>query len=219
VWIDSIEKEKLLESNLQRHGYECIARGQWWGEKHKSIWRKFHEGSEIVFEVHRGKLFYHLPEMAVKTSAWENGWNTLRDEYNLVYLIGHLAFQHNFSKLIWPIDVAYFIKTAPALDWELVRYLANKMQLVQSHRMTFWLLEQFCDFETRPWEKYFSNRTSRVWHNMLNQEFIILGKQKPWQYFAIKHLAKDDMLTSVLYDLRWPLAQIKSRFKEALASR
>jgi len=208
--IDLLIPERDLEriSRLFKdRGFSPITEAQWYGNDFKTEWTKTVNGIEVNIELHT-RLFFHTEDIEWSTKEYSiSPLRCLRNEEMVLHLIGHCAFQHNFLKLYWLIDV-YLFQREKNIDWARIQVLASEMKLTKSVESTVYVLNKFfdCKIEGVP-----IPNIKLV--NLLNEELLINPNQIGKSYFKLKHLLKDSVLVSFQYDLLWILMKVKNLVK------
>lgn len=200
------EEREILEKVLSESGFELVTSEKWKGNAHKSEWTIEKDGNEYVIEVHE-KLFWH------KNIKWQNEsivnsdfpYKKLDRELHLLFLIGHYAFQHNFTKSYWLMDIVLYLEEfQDEIDWNIFNELMEKLELSKSVEMTFWVIKKY--FDWRPNEtinERFNLKTKRSWQKYLTTEFLWSIEQGGLKYWLIKHLTKNSLSQALLYDFLW----------------
>lgn len=208
---------KVFFEILNSLGHSMIKTDKWEADQFKYLFSKKIDQVEIILEVHT-RYFYHL-SMDISwetTKKEEKNLGYLACEYQLIYLVGHLAFQHSFLKLFWLVDVEHFIlKNRDNIDWNKLYYLANKLKFKNSLKMALWALKKFfnLDLPQEVIQHYKLNRPY-IWKLFLTKNFLWSARQFGLRYYMIKHLTYDSIWQSLIYDYLWCKRKI-SLYKKA----
>ncbi|OIQ19901.1 MAG: hypothetical protein BM556_05285 [Bacteriovorax sp. MedPE-SWde] len=195
-----------LHDLLDREGYKNITGPQWKGNDFKGEWTKTTNGIEVNIEIHT-RLFYHARDL-----DWElenssiTPLKILAPNDMILHLIGHCAFQHNFLKLYWLMDI-YLYQLNQEIDWKLVLDRAKKLKVYNSVISTIWVLNKY--FES---DIYVEEVPSRKVQNLLTEEFLLNPNQQGSDYYRIKHYMKDNIIEALKYDFAWFFDRIKKKF-------
>lgn len=198
------ERIHSVEKFLKRDGYKSITGETWSANNFKSEWTKLVNGIEVNIELHT-RLFYHVPDISWKVQESQiTPLKILAPEHCITHLIGHCAFQHNFLKLYWLIDI-YLFQREFEIDWSEVFEAAKDLKLVNSLVSTVWVLNKYfgCDIEI-------NKEPSLVMRKLLTEKLLLNPNQVGKGYFLLKHLLKDSILESLRYDVGWSLVKVKS---------
>lgn len=207
-----LNKLNEIEDVLKTRGYQRISAETWKANDFKSEWTKVVNGIEVNIELHT-RLFYHTSDLSWNTKESNiKPLRILQTEHQITHLIGHCAFQHNFLKLYWLIDIYLFSKDNE-IDWSRVHLYSKELKIENSFLATVWVLNRFFDCKI-PIEK----KPSILVRKILNEELILNPNQVGKDYFLLKHILKDSILESLQYDLGWSLAKLKSLFSKEQSS-
>ena len=205
ILIDQKHFENLVKL-YEREGFSNITGQTWKGNNFKVELTKLINNVEINLEIH-SKLFYHKEDI---TWNFQNHsippYLKLAPEEMLVHLIGHYAFQHNFSKLYWFIDIVAFIeKNHDHLDWQRVLLLAKQMDLYRGVISTLAMVRQMTSFDIP------TPSISFLLSLFITPKFILDPLSSLTRYYLIKHLVKDSLRLALWYDLKWFMHKFLSK--------
>ncbi len=181
---------------LASREFALVNNHKWKGNDFKRVYSRMLNGIEVVVELHT-RLFYHTKFNQYNIVISRNGFGVLALEDLLVHLVGHLAFQHTFLKIHWLMDIYFILEIKKDnLDMERVWYLLKKLELNKSWCMTM----RFVDVFFR--EKPSANILERFIYDV---DFLLFPEKHRFKYYLIKHLTKDNALTSFSYNYHWLL--------------
>lgn len=162
----------------------------------KIVLSKALESTEVVLEIHT-KLFSHID----KTFAYQGVevlglqcFKSLPLEEEFVYLCYHLAHQHTFLKLQWPLDLVLFIKKYPDLNYDKIIALSSEFESKKSVMMVLWILRKF--FKVSIPHKELEDKISNM-DFPLGINFLLAPKENIFKYIWIKNLTKDGPIHSI----------------------
>jgi len=210
--VDLLVAPEDLKSTIElfyAHGYRQVLSPKWERNQFKTLFHKENETGEWVFELHL-KLFYQEKsrfswalEPFEKENEWVGNLSSLKKEDQFVHLVGHLAEQHTFLKLSWLVDLDRWLrKHADKMDWDRVQFLCESLRLTRSLDASFYALSTHLE---TPIPRAFGS----VWSPLLTSEFLISPKSERLRYFTLKHLLKNSMVDSILYDYQWAKKELK----------
>jgi hypothetical protein len=212
--IDILIKTEQLEDCqnwLKVAGFTSIDIETWKGDDFKYIFKKLTNNEQIIIEIHT-RLFWHTEEELVSSTIKSkySGFSKITLEENLIYLIGHLGFQHTLSKLSWFFDIYYLVELhQDEINWKKVKILADKMKLKSSLSMVTWILNNyFFSEEIIPVQFELKRSTQRI----LTVDFLWMDVRPRFDYYYIKHSLKDSMFEAIKYDVLWGLNKLKKIF-------
>lgn len=162
----------------------------------KVVLSKTVQTTDIILEIHT-KLFTHIEKSFDYKGVAILGldcFQSLPLEEEFVYLCYHLAHQHTFLKLQWPIDLVLFLKKYPDLNFDKIMSLAQDYEGRKSVMMVLWALKKFFHVEIPHAEL---NKKIDSLNFPLNRNFLLSPKENLWKYIWIKNLTKDGHLTSI----------------------
>lgn len=184
---------------LENNHFRQIKEKRWMGNKNKRLFSKQISSEEIVIEVHT-QLFYHFPlqELSITPSPLD-GYNQLSLEFLFVHLAGHLAFQHNFLKLYWLLDIYYLYQNYFSdIDWSEVFRLSKELQLQRSIIQVLWVLKRYFSCQVP-----FYLPVRSIESTLIDYDLLINESQEGLNYFLLKHFTKDSLCLALKYDLLW----------------
>ncbi|MBT5094014.1 MAG: nucleotidyltransferase family protein [Halobacteriovoraceae bacterium] len=211
----NLNEYQNVKEVLESFDYSEQELNKWQGDDFKSIFIKEGPLGQIVIELHT-RLFYHIKKEPDYTTIpfMTSPYLKLAIEENLIHLMGHLVFQHNFGKLFWLIDIDLYIKKyRDEINWEKLIVLSKELKLQKSILMTFTVL--FEQFETPIPPQIVESlglKKFYIWKNFLNWNLLTSSTQVSFGYYFIKHLTKDHISTALQYDLLWFRHKIKKTF-------
>jgi hypothetical protein len=180
------------------NGYELVENYKWSANNYKLLFSKLVHGVEIVIELHT-RLYYHIDLLTYETIVIQNKIRILANEEFLVHLIGHLAYMHSFLKLHWLLDIYLFIKlNHERIDYEKFYFLISKYKFENSLRLINCAL--YLVFGEIIFKKINSNFLIR---KVMTPNFLIRPETNKLQYYLIKHLVKENIISAIKYDLLW----------------
>ncbi len=201
----TVEELTQLTEILLSDGYEVLQEKKWFGNLNKKTFGKSTCHTQIVIECHT-HLFYHLQDDYRQIEpSYIDGYLQLSLNYLFVHLCGHLAFQHNFLKAYWLLDLYYIMeKYHDQLDWQQISDLSKVLKLKQSVLQVLWIMKKYFNYSlTTEMQSTFNLRKKHLWKLIINRELLLSGKQGGWRYFILKHLTKDSIVASLKYDILW----------------
>jgi hypothetical protein len=192
---------------LKEYGFDEIVLESWKGDNFKRIFSLSTNQEDLIVEVHT-RLFWHLDNDQYKyIDSRFSGFSLLAPEYQLVHLIGHLAFQHTFSKLIWIVDIYEFFQYQKP-NMTRVEEICREKELYSSFKMVVWILKNNfglnVNVKIQVWEKF-------LYRIFLDEKFLIDPNSNKFKYFVVKHFVKDSLLDAIKYDFLWLLNRIKKK--------
>lgn len=177
---------------------------KWEANSFKLNASKVIDGIEVPFEIHQKLLWNNHCE-----------WNLLNLEDELIYLCGHLAFQHTFFRANWLFDLAMIINVNPIWDTKRLDYLLENLNLKNSFSSCLWVLENILKIELPIELKKFvlGDYPNKLIQKILTDDFLIDVTKSPARYYLLKHLLKDTLTQSFTYDILWFKQKLKNEFK------
>ena len=159
---------------------------------HKNTFVKYSNNIDLVVEVH-SKLYGHLDFFVNEFSIYEN----------LLYLTYHLAYQHNFLRLIWLSDL-YLIYQKETISFAVLKEKASHYKLTNSLKMTTYLLNHYFNANLPITSKWY-------YRFLFSRSFLRNPKGNLIRYHLIKILSKDRLYDSFKYYFIWIFEKIKLR--------
>lgn len=201
---------KDIENYLSLSGFVQIKNSKWYGNDFKIEYNKVENGREINVELH-SRLFFH---------DQKNTWNyqvsnlkKLSIEDNLVHIIGHCGFSHNFQKLYWLVDIyLYLHKYEHEIDMDFLLEKIKELKLKRVFEATLYILIR--DFGLSYKFKRYQGNSS--FHFLLSKEFLMDPNQSGLNHYFVKHLIRDSIYESFKYDFFWMQNIIKTHFMRFL---
>lgn len=197
---------KDLENYLNLSGFVQIKKSQWYGNDFKIEYNKVENSREINIELH-SRLFFHDQK-----NTWNyqiSNFKKLSIEDNLVHIIGHCGFSHNFQKLYWLVDVyLYFLKYENEIDMDLFLEKIKVLKLKRVFEATLYILNR--DFDLPDKFKIYQSNSS--FHFLLSDEFLKSPNQSGLNQYLVKHLIRDSIYESFKYDFFWIRNIIETHF-------
>jgi hypothetical protein len=193
---------------LKKQGYERLKEEKWQGNDFKTIMTKKTDLIEITIEIHT-RLFWHTRDENLRFRSSKNfeHLKVLGLEDQLIHLCGHLAFQHTFIKLFWLYDIQNFLHLySQKIQWPLFWQKAQDLKLTESCQISLYLCNP--DLVSQA-PVSFKQRLLRF---LCTADFLRHPRQRPWRYFLIKLLTKDQWETSLMYLIK------RTLFKSGLKS-
>jgi hypothetical protein len=212
-----IEQKDLVQIKglLLDSGYEEKLEKKWKANNYKYLFYKKIKNIEIVIEV-QTHLFWHIENRSrhFKKEVQFGFYKILSSEEQLLHLCGHLAFQHNFLKLFWLLDIQLFLnKYASNLNWDLFWRLAKKDRLKLSSFCCLICVEP----QLKIWQAHqvlndgLSTRLRlRSLKLLINRAYLINPKGHFLRYILIKILIKDKGRDSISYCYHWIIKAFKA---------
>ncbi len=206
--IDLLVSSKDLSSwhtLLSESGFKNLRSSTFFANDFKLEWSKKIGDVEINLELHTRLFYYHKEEDWSFTPSPYSSFNFLKIDDLLVHLCGHLAVQHNFSKLYWLMDIKELIEMVDdSIDWNLVKLKAEKSGNLTAIQMCLWVLNKYCDQKIDPAILLTLNlKEKKSWMKFLTIDYLIYPNRNYLNYLILKHLTKDRMITAFRYDLSW----------------
>jgi hypothetical protein len=206
------EKLAQIENILKEAGYQSITGERWKANNFKSEWTRTVNGVEVNIELHT-RLFYHSADLQWRTQPSHiEPLRILDVDHQITHLIGHCAFQHNFLKLYWLIDIFLYLKSHN-VNWEAVHQHSKDLKIENSFIATVWVLNHYFDCEIK-----IPKKPSLLMRKLLSMDLLLNPNQIGKDYFLLKHILKDSILESLQYDLGWSLVKLKSLFSKEQSS-
>lgn len=201
----------LIEKYFVQNGYE-IHSEKWEANNFKLNASKIIEGVLVPFEIHQKLLWENHCEWKIVEKTYIK---TLAPEDELIYLSGHLAFQHTFLRINWLFDIALLLNQHSQWDSSRLDYLLHQLDLKNSLSSSLWACQQFLKIDLpQNLQKYLVNdRKNRLIQQTLSEKFLIDVNQHRIRYYFLKHLLKDSLAQSINYDMLWLKQKIKNEFK------
>jgi len=194
---------------------ELIPVNKWAGDHFKRVLVVEGEVASLTVELH-SELFWHLHHQV----KWERRFlpelnaHVLDHEDQLVHLMGHWIFQHNFLKLFWAKDVDLYLRHySQEIDWEKVYRRAEECQLVKSLQMGLWVLHHY--FSTplpSKVERIFRYEGGASWKRWVTTAFLLNRQQAGVRKYVVKHLTKDRLWDAFKYDILWAKNGVEKLF-------
>jgi hypothetical protein len=207
LYIDSNEYKNWSEQ-LIKNGFTKRNQKTFYGNNYKSEWTKLVSDFEITIELHTKLFFHHDFESWASIPSPISGFNFLSAEDNLIYLCGHLCFQHNLTKLYWLADVYQLLeKGQDKLNVEHLKSLACELKLFNSAQIVLWTCREHLGLNlTAELEKHFNlNKKNLLFEKLIPLEQLLYPYKNKIRYHLLKHLAKDRLWEAILYDFSWLL--------------
>lgn len=209
ILVDSFQLKEVTKI-LARNGFNKQEEKTWMGNQFKSLFIKKTEQWEISIEVH-SRLFWHRQKLGhqLKPSTQISNYYILSDEDMLLHLAGHYAFQHNFLKLFWLVDIQRFLeRRSNTLNWSIFWKKAQFFHLQESCKIVLFL----CGEQGGKCAPGLSWR-QKMLRRLVTQSFLMAPRSQPWRYHLIKVLVKDSIFDSLRYTLLWFFSYKLSLFK------
>lgn len=200
-----------LKLYFQAQGYE-IHEEKWEANDFKLNASKVIDGVLVPFEIHQKLL-------------WENDcdWKilegpegkTLAAEDELLYLSGHLAFQHTFLRVNWLFDIALLIQRQQHWDQSRLDFLLQKLNLKNSFSSCLWACQNFLAVSVpQNLQKYIlRDKKNLLIQKTIKDHFLVQVHQHQVRYYLLKHLLKDSLTQAFNYDILWLKQKFKYEFK------
>lgn len=208
-----------IEPVLISLGYQKRNENNWKANHHKQHFTRLAHGIEVTLEFHT-QVF--AAEPAGHRWRFEKspvmGYGRLALEDHLVFLSGHIGYQHTFARLMWLLDIHLLIdRHLQAIDWDWVFLRAKNLEMLDSLCLTLTALSQ-C-YQTPigkiPFQTGISKKIkSHMAQAILQPEFLL--HPQSWKYFTIKHLTKDRWLDAFRYDYHWSKQKIKETIRKRI---
>lgn len=167
---------------------------------------------EVTFEIHQELLWKNDCEWKIIDS---NLGKSLAAEDELLYLTGHLAYQHTFLRFNWLFDIALLIQQKP--DWDNTRldFLLQQLSLNNSFSSCLWACQHFLHIKLpESLQKYvLSDKKNLLIQRTITDDFLLKVSDYPARYYLLKHLLKDSLTQAISYDLLWLKQKMKYEFK------
>lgn len=186
-------------SALAGLGFKPQTSSHWMANHFKHLFSKSVEDLEVVVEVHTD-LFWHLNQNLEVESFQNEHPHCLENHF--LFLCGHLAFQHNFLKLFWLVDIFEMGRRfASEMDFDWLKSKAQDLQLENSLNACIFACRILIDRGFLL--KEYPQLPAAWYQNILTDEFLLAPRQHHMRYFALKHLLKDELGTAIKYDWKW----------------
>jgi len=203
---------KKWKAFLEKNGYYEQSECNWKANSFKYIHIKKGQGSELVIETHT-KLFYHEMENQWSGISMEPKYKNflkLRTDEMLIHLVGHLAFQHNFSKLFWFVDIKLFLERNNFdINWQELALKVKEKKLTRSFQITLWLLANYFKMHfPKDATRVFSIEKKFWWKYFITADDLWIGQKFNIKYYFLKHITKDSLLTAFYYDFLWVIHKL-----------
>lgn len=191
----------LVKSYLRDRGF-VLHEDKWEANSYKINASQVIDGVEVPIEVHQKLLWTKEEPWAVQRL---NGEISLRPEDELIYLCGHLAYQHTMLSLHWLIDIALLIETQVTWDERRIEELLKSLPLRTSLRTILWALEYHLELKLPDSLAVFvkTHRKDALIENFMSLEFLWKSQRMAVRYYALKHLLKDSIKEALTYDRLW----------------
>ncbi|MCB0340767.1 MAG: nucleotidyltransferase family protein [Pseudobdellovibrionaceae bacterium] len=200
------EQHQAVDRLLTENGWAPQADElKWQFNRHKKTYTKNKNGVEIPLEVHFEIMPNCNRNQKAKISVLDMA--KLNSAENLVYLSGHLAYQHTFIKLFWLHDIHLLLsKDTHALTQ--ARSVSEEVGLVTS-----------LDIVLHACEKFFKTNLPLApphlwWSGLVSESFLVSPRRYPAHYFMVKHLVKGRLKEALWYDFYWFLSKAKGGIGE-----
>lgn len=193
-------------TQLYKNGFTKRKQETFYGNNYKSEWNKTVGEFELTIELHTKLFFHHGHETWATIPSSVAGFNFLSAEDNLVYLCGHLCFQHNLTKLYWLADVYHLLdKTQDKLNIEHLKSLASDLKLFNSVQIVLWTCKEHLGLKLSPeLEKHFLlDKKNPLLEKLIPLEQLLYPYKNKVRYHLLKHLAKDRIFEAIFYDFSW----------------
>ena len=193
----------LIKEKLTELGYKEQMGLKWWGSHQKSEW--IYEGDiTFVVELHRDLFYYkkNPPLKLINHSRYLLKKLDVNEE--LVYLIGHFAYQHNMQKLCWLMDIYFLsLKNHNLFDEFKIRELISYYGLETSYLAVQILMEKFC--LSSPMPRLFKKTQFKLFFikKLLSVNYQIYNFRSPIRYYLLKILMKDSFFDLLKYVIGW----------------
>ncbi len=206
------QHSELIEKHLLDRGYAKQKEKKWLGNFFKSVFEKKIHSLSVTIELHT-QLFWHenvsvgLTKVdLIKHKKIKNCF-CLSLEEQLIHLCGHYAFQHNFLKLFWLVDIQRFVeKYEEEINWDIFWQKALSFKLLISCYLSLSLI-------TTPKNKVLKKglvlmslrqkiRTCFL-SSILNESFLVSPRSYFLSYHTLKFLIKDQVRYSFKYMYFW----------------
>ncbi len=188
-------------SYLRREGFE-IDHDKWEGNDYKLNARKKILGIDVPFEIHKKLLW-------TKDEPWqigqEDGNRTLAPEDELVYLSGHLVYQHSLLSLHWLIDIALLIQDTKDWDENRLNNLLSRLPLKNSLSTALWCVREHFKQDLGVVLNRFilTDIKNKMIQQLITEDFLWLTMHAKGRYYLLKHLFKDTFAEALKYDVLW----------------
>lgn len=187
----------LLTIYFQENGISLQYEKKWFANKHKETYFIPIDTHPIPIEFHT-KLYWHIDE-----SKYIPTYNSkkLKLEDELIYLCYHSVFQHTLIKLFWLKDIYHIIElNNKKIDWAYLIHQADVLKLKRSVLIVLYILSCFSDIK---FEYKFDFSIIKNFIGIINSNFLLSPESSKIKYLALKHCSRDDIYTSIKYDLGW----------------
>lgn len=203
-----IPEAKLAEAveALELRGFQPQQSKSWAANEFKVVLEKNEKGIPVVLELHT-RLFYQNDSY----EAWSlrphpsfAHLTTLTIEDQLIHLMGHLGYQHTYLMLHWFVDIHLFLKKyGSQIDCARVCERLHRLGQVRSAQILLWTLERFFSTSIPMDLPVPSPLLSFTLEALITDEFLWSTNKAKWSYFILKHLTKDRLQDSLVYDFKW----------------
>jgi hypothetical protein len=200
ILLDPLDLQ-IVRDYLIRRNYKVIHSKSWFANDFKIQMNKIIDGVEVNIELHSKLLFHHDYTKWNKIKLNEF-YDTLTVEDHFIYLSAHLAFSHSFLKLFWSFDLYFLNLEGPELSFENLKIRAKELNVLNSLKMSFWVLNNFFSNTIK------SSGKSIIYRHLFTESVIWKVRQSGFRYFLIKHLSKDSLYLSFKYDVFWALNKL-----------
>lgn len=204
-----------MKEILSSHGYQYEDDIPWEANCHKQNWI-YPQGegqSPLRIELHT-RLFAKEP----KDLKWKfedytiAPYRTLQLTDNLVFLIGHLAYQHTFARLWWLIDIDRLLRKNGNVDWVEFENKVKLLRIENSTGATLFALLKILRSKIEVPSKFLNKHIHRrVWKYLLSADFLEAPKKFPIRYYLLKHFLKRSFLEALRYDFFWLINMVRHK--------
>lgn len=189
----------LVKKYFMDQGF-AIHEDKWEGNEFKLNASKLIDDVEVPFEIHQKLL-------------WENNchWEITTPEDELLYLSGHLAYQHTFLRANWLFDIALLISESASWDNSRLDKQLALLNLNNAFSSCLWACEHFLDLQLpASLQKYIlRDAKNRLIQKLINDDFLLTVSDHRCRYYLLKHLLKDSLTQSLNYDFLWLKQKLK----------
>ena len=205
LWVRPENWTEVIEIFLA-HGFRDISKTRWEANSFKCLLRKSDPSTlEVDVELHQRLFFNETNLIDWRTVEMPTpGLKKLATEDLLVHLMGHLAYQHTFLKLVWLFDIDLLIRKYEKLDWTRVISLVSQLKQRRSASAVLFACEKHFGTPIPAFvHRELRSFSARAWGTLLNQKFLSSPETHFFRYYTLKHLVKDSWTEALKYNWLW----------------
>lgn len=192
------EEKIVLEDILISRGYLPVIEDHGKANRCKSMWTKAQLDSEFVVELHDKLYWYQNKNTEWKLEASHiDGYQKLCEIDEIIYLCIHLAYNHNFQRLFWLVDLLEIFKASQNLNWDQLNVRAKQLKAEKAIAAVLYALEKLFAFKFQTWPL---SKNYPLIKQILSTDFLLDPYSSFLRYAFIKHILQDSIWNSLKYD-------------------